>query len=250
MPSLYWHSSALASTLNSYWRVKKFLWSSQTCPNSFGPVYRLQEQSHSSHYELSFVNVCNSALTKVKQSQRRCAPGRYLAALAGQRGDKKPLLGQRRRFWRWDSPRGWRWGCPQHTAPRRWWFPRFSAGTWCCRRRSRSPSGRAGLCLSRWWGKATRLQRRGDNNQIHQQYKTSENKQLATPPHKIQPENPFQTTHHRSWCFSFCTAIFPKGRALGFVIPSWSCREKASPLLWLSDVCAAWFQLSPVRCKY
>lgn len=63
-------------------------------------------------------------------------------------------------------------------------------------------------------------------------------------------ENPLQTTHHHSWLFSFHTVIFPKGTALGFVFPSCSCREQASPLLWLSDVCAAWFQLSPVRCKY
>lgn len=162
--------------------------------------------------------------------------------------DKKVPGKPSRRFWRWHSPRGWRWGCLQHTAPRRWWSPRSSAGTWCCRRRSRSPSGRAGLCLSRWWGRATRLQGRGDNNQTHQQYGQKQAAHQKNP--KIQTENPLQTTHHHCWCFPFHIAIFPKGTALGFVFPSWSCREKASPLLWLSDVCSAWFQLSPVSCKY
>lgn len=36
----------------------------------------------------------------------------------------------------------------------------------------------------------------------------------------------------------------------GFVFLSRSCREKASPLLWLSDVCPAWFQLNLMHCKY
>lgn len=143
----------------------------------------------------------------------------------GSRGDKKPSWmpkGQERRFQTWYLLRGWRWGCPQHTALHHWSSPSSSAGTWCCHRHSRSPVGKAGLCLFQWWGRATQLERRGDNNQIHQQYK---HKQLVKK--ETQLGNPVQTRQHCSWCFSFLTAIFPKGIAVGFVFPSCPCGGKS-----------------------
>lgn len=54
----------------------------------------------------------------------------------------------------------------------------------------------------------------------------------------------------------FLVLFFPyrylsKGNSIGICFSKLALQgKKASPLLWLSDVCSAWFQLNPVCCKY